>query len=298
MSILENRLSKYESINIDKWECKQMIGSNSKFGEVWSVETTDAKFAIKKIPMTKYDIKIGLRKCTPSEFLTMKRSVWVELFFLRKCEDLVKKKICPGFILIYFNSIVQNTIFRNPKLSSLNGSNSMTIAMELAKTDLQNYSKNKLDTIEWVGIIFQILFIILTYQKHLKISHNDLHWGNILIYDIKSREDLGDQQYILYEYKKTKFYVPFFGYIIIIIDFGFVSRLNNENIMKDVKRISHLNKWIREFYKMEDVFLRTFQEKVNICGSIWDLIKDLSKILPKEVKEEVIYDKFLIDKSI
>lgn len=301
MSLLKIRTSKKNSIDLGDqagWLYTRMIGSKSKFGEVWMVDTHENNIAIKKIPMTKYDIKIGLRKSTPNEFLTMKRSIWVELFFLKKCESLVKKNICPGFILIFFDEIQKETIFYSPKLIPMNGSSCMMIGMELAKTDLNCFSSIQKKTTEWIGIVFQILFSILTYQKHLKICHNDLHWGNILIHQVVAQENSSPPQYLLYQYKDTKFYVPFFGYLCLVIDFGFVTKLNRENIMKDVRRISHLNKWVVQFHKISERFLDEFHYKSNMTESVWDLLKNLKKHLPSEVSEDSVYDVFLIDKSI
>ena len=300
MSLLEIRTIRKDPINLsnqDGWVYNRMIGSKSKYGEVWMVDILGDIIAIKKIPMTRYDIKIGLRKSTPSEFLTMKRSIWVELFFLKKCELLVRKNVCPGFILIFFDEIKEETTFHNPKLSQMNGSNCMMIGMELAKTDLNDFGSIKKQTAEWVGIVFQILFAVLTYQKHLKICHNDLHWGNVLIHEVVERDDT-KPRYLLYEYKNTQFHVPFFGYLCVVIDFGFVTKLTRENMMKDVRRISHLNKWINQFYNMSDRFLDEFHSKSNLVESVWDLLKGLKKHLPGEVSEESIYDRFLIDRSI
>lgn len=299
MSLLEIRTSKRSPMDLSNrvaWSYKTMIGSKSNFGEVWMVDTQGGKIAIKKIPMTRYDIKVGLQKSTPSEFLTMKRSIWVELFFLKKCESLVEKNVCPGFLLIFFDEIQKDMIFHNPKLVPMNGSSCMMIGMELARSDLNVFSAVKKDTVEWAGIVFQVLFAILTYQKQLKICHNDLHWGNVLIHEVL--EPSASPRYLLYEYKNTKFYVPFFGYLCLLIDFGFVTKLTRENMMKDARRISHLNRWLTQFYKTSDRFLDEFHMRSNRTESVWDLLKALRRHLPGDVSEDSVYDRFLIDRSI
>jgi hypothetical protein len=66
---------------------------------------------------------------------------------------------------------------------------------------------------EWLSIFFQIIMILITYQKVFDFTHNDLHVDNIMYQYTK-------KQYIVYKYDKNKYKIPTYGRIIKIIDFG------------------------------------------------------------------------------
>ena len=59
----------------------------------------------------------------------------------------------------------------------------------------------------------QILFILITYQKVFKFTHNDLHTNNIVYNNT-------DKKFIYYKFDGIYYKVPTFGKIYKIIDFG------------------------------------------------------------------------------
>jgi hypothetical protein len=73
--------------------------------------------------------------------------------------------------------------------------------------------ENKIKDKEWESIILQILFILITYQKVFKFTHNDLHTNNIVF---KNTE----KKFIYYKFDGSYYKVPTFGKIYKIIDFG------------------------------------------------------------------------------
>ena len=66
---------------------------------------------------------------------------------------------------------------------------------------------------EWKSIIFQILIMLITYQKVFSFTHNDLHTNNIMF-------EKTDKPYLYYCFDGTYYKVPTFGKIFKIIDFG------------------------------------------------------------------------------
>ena len=66
---------------------------------------------------------------------------------------------------------------------------------------------------EWFAALFQIIMILISYQKMFSFTHNDLHTNNVMWTHTK-------QQFIYYVYKKKTYKVPTFGKIYKIIDFG------------------------------------------------------------------------------
>jgi hypothetical protein len=73
--------------------------------------------------------------------------------------------------------------------------------------------KNNLSQDEWFSALFQIIMILITYQKAFSFTHNDLHTNNVMY----NKTEL---KYIYYFYKKTYYKVPTYGRIFKIIDFG------------------------------------------------------------------------------
>jgi serine/threonine protein kinase len=86
-----------------------------------------------------------------------------------------------------------------------------------------NLPFNKWDIIN--GIFIQTMFAIATYQEHLKISHNDLHCGNIFIDYVTpdmifNGQNIADANYFHYKIKGMDIYFPAISFIIKIGDFG------------------------------------------------------------------------------
>jgi len=66
---------------------------------------------------------------------------------------------------------------------------------------------------EWKSCFFQIIMMLISYQKSFKFTHNDLHTNNIMF-------NKTDKKMIYYKYNNTYFKVPTYGKIYKIIDFG------------------------------------------------------------------------------
>ena len=72
---------------------------------------------------------------------------------------------------------------------------------------------NELTDKEWVSCLFQIIMILITYQKIFNFTHNDLHTNNIMYCET-------DKKFINYKYNNIYYRVPTYGKIYKIIDFG------------------------------------------------------------------------------
>jgi hypothetical protein len=75
------------------------------------------------------------------------------------------------------------------------------------------FEKNKMDLKTSASALFQIIMILLTYQKTFHFTHNDLHTNNIMYVNT-------DIEYLYYKYKNTIYKVPTYGKIFKLIDFG------------------------------------------------------------------------------
>jgi hypothetical protein len=66
---------------------------------------------------------------------------------------------------------------------------------------------------EGICALFQIIMILITYQKSFHFTHNDLHTNNIMYINT-------DVEFLFYKYKNNYYKVPTYGKIYKIIDFG------------------------------------------------------------------------------
>ena len=89
-----------------------------------------------------------------------------------------------------------------------------SIIMEKCENTLDYLLENELINFdELKSALFQVIMILLSYQKAFRFTHNDLHTNNIMY-------NITDETYIYYKYGKQFFKVPTFGKLYKIIDFG------------------------------------------------------------------------------
>jgi hypothetical protein len=75
------------------------------------------------------------------------------------------------------------------------------------------FEKDKMDLKTAASALFQIVMILLTYQKAFHFTHNDLHTNNIMYIETNI-------EYLYYKYKNTIYKVPTYGKLFKLIDFG------------------------------------------------------------------------------
>jgi hypothetical protein len=75
------------------------------------------------------------------------------------------------------------------------------------------FETGKIDVDEAASVLFQVIMILLTYQKVFHFTHNDLHTNNIMYVDTEI-------EYLFYKYKNVIYKVPTYGKIYKLIDFG------------------------------------------------------------------------------
>ena len=73
--------------------------------------------------------------------------------------------------------------------------------------------KNTIGPDELIACLFQIIMILLTYQKAFDFTHNDLHTNNIMF--VRT-----DEMYLNYRFENVNYCVPTYGRIYKLIDFG------------------------------------------------------------------------------
>ena len=88
---------------------------------------------------------------------------------------------------------------------------------ELLEND-NNFTEN-----EGICALFQIIMILLAYQKSFHFTHNDLHTNNIMYINT-------NVEFLFYKYKNNYYKVPTYGKIYKIIDFGRAIYRYNKNL--------------------------------------------------------------------
>jgi serine/threonine protein kinase len=188
--------------------CNKLITQNkydflSKgfFGEVLKVHSPDCgsvvvkKFIINEKKMQKYkDYKEYKKAQLEQEYNTMKM-----------VNPLITNFICPNFIQVYgFNSSIP------------------LIIMEYADSDSRFLFKNfsYIETSIYKTFLFQVLVSIYCFQKYTKFNHNDIKLENILC------KKINPNTIFHYSIDNVDYYVPTYGYLFMLGDFGLSSKKN------------------------------------------------------------------------
>ena len=85
--------------------------------------------------------------------------------------------------------------------------------MKLTLDDCVEDIDLKLSKKEWTSCLFQIVMILLTYQKVFNFTHNDLHTNNVMF-------NPTEKKFINYYYDGRYYKVPTYGKLYKIIDYG------------------------------------------------------------------------------
>ena len=182
--------------------------------------------------------------------------------------------------------------------------------------------KQERSTMEWLVMYFQVFAGLYALQKHFDLVHYDLHWGNVLVHNIKKYKKYNPHktdEFLLYNINNDYYKIPNVGYLFTLWDFG-LARIFSKNLhakkfyytdnsdmnpySEDYYRISHAVYWYqggngpnkptgketnREIHgttpnKLKNVFYKTVQ-------SLYDKKTPLEKIFP------VLFSEFIINEN-
>jgi serine/threonine protein kinase len=181
----------------------QLIGKGS-YGNVFKTGYSSQIFAVKMSKLkpesleNPYDISF---------------SSWHEVFFLQDIlKPMIEKNICPNLPLLYetFTCDKCELIIENEKIITP----CVVMALELAEGNLKNYLQEKRSLEELHSALFQIMVAIHSIQHHAQIMNFDVKKENVLVYDV---EPQGYWEYIV---RGQSYYVPNFGKLFVLNDFG------------------------------------------------------------------------------
>jgi hypothetical protein len=227
------------------------IGNESKYGEVYCgtiVHNHNVKpISIKKIPLQMEDLLLLLKKEHEQKKVIFSiKTVWREIYILKLCTRLVKSKKSIHLPLTFFyvyssmNTWNPQLIKNGPFLYSYN---------ELAQEDLKSWCSKPRTHNEFISCFLQIFFGLYVLQYYYGFMHNDLHWGNILVFHIRKGGCW------LYKINNEEYYIVNEGYLFVIWDFGMANLNNvlkgcNENVKscQDFLKILNTPRWIMKHF--------------------------------------------------
>lgn len=196
------------------------------FGTVYRIFHTSLYFALK------------FSKCTSSALSKrndVNNTCWHEIIILKNLfRPLITKNVCPNLPLIYddFTCKECNIHIRDDKIKTP----CVIYAVELANGDLKKFlTKSKPKSKEIYSALFQIMAGLHALQRYGQIMNFDVKKENVLYYDVKPG---GYWKYRIYG---TDYYVPNYGKMFILNDFG-LSRPMSPNFVlyRDQKSIFRL----------------------------------------------------------
>lgn len=267
-------------INLTKYFKNNMIiGKYGKYGDVYKLYNLKHQYNISRPKIIKEKIKYSsvAIKLVPLEDKALYNKsntsylVWREVRALELVTELVINWHSQHFSLLYGYYICNRCEYINPELKD-DAKMCILIITELSKYDLKSWltEKKVLNIEEWYNLYFQIMSALHLIQNKYQLIHNDLHWENILIDEVKQ---YGYWQYII---DGLSYYLPNMGFICKITDFGKCQsiskfKINKKDLEKlsqiltsdmsmydynrlvDVKRISSLYKWIEKYDNIQNI---------------------------------------------
>lgn len=140
-------------------------------------------------------------------------SSWHEVFFLDDIfKPLLEKNICPNLPLLYdtFTCDNCNLVLDDEKITT----HCVITIVELASGSFKDYLQEKRKIEELYSALFQIMAALHTIQHYAQIMNFDIKKENILYYDVV------EGGYWKYKIKGEDYYVPNFGTLFVLNDFG------------------------------------------------------------------------------
>lgn len=268
--MLNYRLNINKSKNLLNYgECKKLIyqknfeqidsGTQSEVYKAYSNKC--GSVVIKRAGKKEYDEKYNNY---------MFKKLILENKILLKIKRLITNDICPNFIEV---------IDFIPEKKCL--------VLEYADGNVTKLIKESFTFEILLSLILQMLFAFLCVNRILKIFHNDSNLNNILYKRI-------DKNIVFcYKINGKKYYVPTFGYLFMLSDFGRTIQISYiEKEKKDIKKYNDLNILYFEIIKNIVIFI------ANKHNEIYSSYKNIFNLKNQNIIEDLIKEGVIIQKII
>ena len=130
---------------------------------------------------------------------------------------------------------------------------------------------------EWHVMYFQVFAGLYTLQKHFDLTHNDLHWGNILV------QKISPGGFLYYKINETYFKIPNIGYLFTLWDFGY-ARIPNDNFNIHFANTNILPAKMQAkesyFYNDKTMYLKDYMQIVT--ATEWNITTN-NKVTPPNI---------------
>lgn len=240
----------------DAISMSKRFGSPSAFGEAWLGFTFENgyKVAVKKMPLGKHDVG----KAYTVDQMLSGESAWIEIAAYMFCTFLVLTKTCPNLPFMYKYFWCPKCAFTNKQIRGPKVKPCLLVVNELADADLTHYLDKEIsiwshDLIE--NCVFQIAAGLYALEKFYRMTHNDLHDGNILVHVVQPGG------FWHYQIDGKNYYVPNLGYVFLLWDLGMC-------------HIPGKMKGQPDFYTMDASPVPSETDIGRICGIMGDVFRE------------------------
>jgi hypothetical protein len=193
---------------LEKIQINKLLGTGT-FGNVYSAcapkpcDDNSYKFAVK--------LSSFINKRHYNNPFNPEEQSWHEFFILKDyINPLVERGICPNLPLLQEGYLCNTCEFADNSVKEC-----IITITELANGDMNKWFTEKDRTSEEIySALFQIMAAIHTIQYHCQLINKDVKAPNILYYNVKAG---GYWHYIIHG---QDFYVPNYGHLFVLNDFG------------------------------------------------------------------------------
>jgi hypothetical protein len=270
------------------------IGNESKNGEVFCGHVLTPlnekrAISIKKMPLTVEDLELFIKQeHNDIHTIFAAKTVWREIYILKICSRLVKMKKSIHLPLHFF--YVYSSLHWNKTVSQKNAPYLYSYN-ELAQEDLKSWTSKPRTYHQFMSCFLQIFFALYVMQYYCGFLHNDLHWGNILVFPVKKGGCW------CYKIDGVDHYVPNEGFLFVLWDFGMASLVpalkgckEQLKSCQDFLKILNTPRWIIKHYPNIDVPSSVSDLCVHIRSMEHKSMKDLlEKVIQKFTQTRLTY---------
>lgn len=211
-----------------------------------------------------------------------------EVRWYRHFERMVTGQKTPHFPILYFHRLCRNTcaLEAEPKdTTSKDPKHCMVVVSELAKGDLRTWIENGSHPVRDYYSMLAQLFMGLWILMEENVSHNDLHWGNLLYHETPHLKG----KWMTYRVGDYEIKIRNTGAIWVLWDFGKMRMSPRAwDVMEiDAYRILHFPKWATsEKWKVPKSVARlceVLREAIKESDSLASVISLVLPKIPKDV---------------
>lgn len=200
---------------------QKLLGSGS-YGNVFGANINNVPIAIKIS-------KLPPKALTEKEKYSTKNVHWNEYNILNQMiAPVISNNICPNLPLIYSSFTCSDCVLMNIYKSGHSNVKICSVFLtELAAGDLSSWAEKKPTENEYKSCLFQLMAGLMVLQKYYQIITYDMKAENFLYHKVPAGG------YWKYQINNVNYFVPNYGSLFIVNDFGTAISTKPESIFKE-----------------------------------------------------------------